>query len=61
MFPTTHRMAQALGFRDGYTNPLFICTDAALSKLMSWNLHYHRDTFFKKLAPWACYWITRKR
>jgi SAM-dependent methyltransferase len=61
MFPTTHRIGRLLGFRSGYEHLPFLILDAAVSELMSWNLHYHRDSLLKKLAPWDASYILQKR
>jgi SAM-dependent methyltransferase len=61
MFPTTPRLASLVGAHSGYESLPFIVQDAALSSLMSWNLHYHRDSAFKKLAPWTASYILEKQ
>ena len=59
-FPLTLRVARILGLTPAYNSPSMVRFDAALSELMKWNLHYHRDSLFKKLAPSARTFIFRK-
>lgn len=50
-FPLTTRLARLLGLGPAYNNAVLVRLDAWMSRMMSWNLHYHRDSFFKKIAP----------
>jgi SAM-dependent methyltransferase len=61
MFPTTQRLALLIGAHSGYESFPFVLQDAVLSALMSWNLHYHRDSIFKKFAPWAASYMLEKQ
>lgn len=50
-FPLTTRLAQWFHLGPAFDNAVLVRLDAWMSRLMRWNLHYHRDTFFKKIAP----------
>jgi SAM-dependent methyltransferase len=53
LFPLTARFARIIGLRSAYNNPLLVRFDALTSRLTQWNLHYYRNSLFKKLAPGA--------
>jgi SAM-dependent methyltransferase len=59
-FPLMGRVAKILGLTPAYNSPSMVRFDAALSQLMKWNLHYHRDSFLKKMAPGARSFIFKK-
>jgi len=44
-----------------YDSPLIVRLDAVLSQCFRWNLHYHRDKLFKKIAPGSVFYVLRKR
>jgi len=58
--PTTERFARFLGIRMPYNSRAVVAVDAVMSRLLSLNLHYHRDTLVKKLAPTAVFYLLRK-
>lgn len=58
--PTTARFARLLRLQKPYDKRPLVAADAAMSRLMSWNLHYHRDTLAKKLAPSAVFEVLQK-
>jgi hypothetical protein len=58
--PTTERFARFLGIRMPYNSRAVVAIDAVMSRLLSLNLHYHRDTLVKKLAPTAVFYLLRK-
>ncbi len=51
LFPLTTRVARWLGMEPAFNRPILVQMDALLSLLFCWNLHYHRDSPVKKLAP----------
>ncbi len=51
LMPTTERISRLLRLPKPYNRRAIVLLDWAMSDLMSWNLHYHRDTLAKKLAP----------
>jgi hypothetical protein len=58
--PTTERFARLLKLPKPYNRRVFVAADWAMSTLMSWNLHYHRDTLLKKLAPAQVFMCSHK-
>ena len=50
-FPLTTRLARWLRLEPAFNNRALVRLDAAMSRLTRWNLHYHRDSVFKKIAP----------
>ena len=50
-FPLTTRLARWLRLEPAFNNRTLVRLDAALSWLTKWNLHYHRDSPLKKIAP----------
>jgi len=59
MFPLTGRIAKLLK-RQPYNSPFLVKIDNLLSKATGLNDHYHRDTFWKKIAPSSIAYIIRK-
>ena len=47
----TTRLAAILGVRAAYSDQRLVRLDALMSRLTRWNLHYHRDSIRKKIAP----------
>ncbi len=45
----------------GLNSYLVIYTDYLFSKLFSWNIHYFRDTTFKKIAPGSIFMLIQKK
>lgn len=50
-FPLTTRLARWLRLGPAYNCRALVRLDGWMSHLLSWNLHYHRDTVWKKIAP----------
>ena len=50
-FPLIPRVGKLLGVPHAYNSRALVWLDHALSFLMQWNLHYHRDSVWKKFAP----------
>jgi hypothetical protein len=59
-FPLTSRLARLLHLEPGYNNRSLVRLDSWLSWLTKWNLHYHRDSIFKKIAPTDVAYILEK-
>jgi SAM-dependent methyltransferase len=58
--PTTGWLRRLLRLRKPYDERLLVAADAVMSALMAWNLHYHRDTLVKKLAPEYVFYVLQK-
>jgi SAM-dependent methyltransferase len=61
MFPGTTRFGKALGLGPVYNNRFLTMLDRLVSSMLSWNLHYHRDTIFKKVAPSSVFYVLEKQ
>lgn len=59
-FPLTTRLARFLHLGPAYNNRLLVRLDSVLSGLTKWNLHYHRDSIAKKIAPTDVAYILQK-
>lgn len=59
MFPPVAVLANKLGISP-FSNSGMTQLDALASKLMSWNLTYHRTKFFSKFAPSSAFYVLRK-
>ena len=59
-FPLMPRLEHAFGLKPVYNSRLFVRLDYFLSSLTSWNLHYHRDSAWKKIAPGAIFYTFEK-
>jgi 2-polyprenyl-3-methyl-5-hydroxy-6-metoxy-1,4-benzoquinol methylase len=59
-FPLTTRLARLFHLEPAYNHAGLVRLDALLSWLTKWNLHYHRDSFFKKIAPLDAAYILQK-
>jgi SAM-dependent methyltransferase len=59
-FPLTWHLAKMFGLLPAFNNPTMVRLDAVLSQLMRWNLHYYRDSFFKKIAPGVMSFVFEK-
>jgi SAM-dependent methyltransferase len=59
-FPLTERLAKMFGMPAAYNSPLMVRLDALMSRLFVWNLHYHRETIFKKVAPGSITFVLEK-
>jgi SAM-dependent methyltransferase len=61
VFPAVPRLARLLrqpGY--GYNSRALTLLDRVLSQAFAWNIHYHRDRAFKKVAPSAIQIVARK-
>jgi SAM-dependent methyltransferase len=61
MFPLTKRLGRVLGSGPVYNNKAMTFADSLLSRAFAWNLHYHRDTVFKKVAPGSVFYVLEKQ
>lgn len=59
MFPPVALLSARIGVSP-YNNKWVTRIDALASQLMSWNLTYHRTTFFTKLAPSSAFYVLQK-
>jgi 2-polyprenyl-3-methyl-5-hydroxy-6-metoxy-1,4-benzoquinol methylase len=59
-FPLTTRLARFLCLGPAYNNRLLVRLDSVLSWLTKWNLHYHRDSIARKIAPTDVAYILQK-
>ena len=59
-FPLTTRLARFLHLGPAFNNKLLVRMDSVLSDLTQWNLHYHRDSIRKKIAPGSVYLLLQK-
>lgn len=50
-FPLTSRLARLFRMETIYNSDALVLIDSFTSWLMQWNLHYHRDSPLKKIAP----------
>lgn len=60
VFPLTTRLARALRVEPAFNRRPLVRLDALFSFLFRWNLHYHRDSLLKKIAPIDIYYIFGK-
>jgi 2-polyprenyl-3-methyl-5-hydroxy-6-metoxy-1,4-benzoquinol methylase len=60
MFPGTKRLGRALRLDPIYNNRLLTALDWLASSMFAWNLHYHRDTMVKKVAPGSVFYVLEK-
>ena len=64
MFPATKRLGgilRLLRLGPVYNNRLLTVADWLVSGLFAWNLHYHRDTLLKKVAPVSVFYVLEKQ
>ncbi len=59
-FPLMPRLERAFRLRPVYNNSFFVRLDYIFSLLTKWNLHYHRDSVWKKIAPGAIFYTFEK-
>lgn len=59
-FPLTIRLGKMLRVPSAYDSVTLVRLDAFLSWLTRFNLHYHRDSIFKKVAPIHAFYIFEK-
>jgi SAM-dependent methyltransferase len=59
-FPLTTRLARFLHLEPAYNSRFLVRLDSWFSWLTKWNLHYHRDSIFKKIAPTDVAYIFEK-
>lgn len=60
MFPLIPRFERLLRLSPVYNSTLFVLLDYVLSLSTKWNLHYHRDSVWKKMAPGQAFWTFEK-
>jgi hypothetical protein len=60
MFPGTKRLGRVLRLGPVYNNRLLTALDWLVSSVLVWNLHYHRDTVAKKVAPGSVFYVLEK-
>jgi SAM-dependent methyltransferase len=61
MFPLTRRLSRILRSGAVYNSTMLTFADGLLSRAFAWNLHYHRDSLFKKVAPGAVFYVLEKQ
>jgi SAM-dependent methyltransferase len=61
MFPLAKRLGRVLASGAVYNNRALTRADALISRAFAWNLHYHRDTLFKKVAPGSVFYVLEKQ
>lgn len=61
MFPLTSRLARILREPCPFNNKKLVLLDAVLSGLFKFNLHYHRDKMWKKIAPGSIFLVAQKK
>lgn len=59
MFPPVAILARKLGI-DPYNTKAITQIDALVSKMMRWNMTYHRTSLMSKLAPSSVFYVVRK-
>jgi SAM-dependent methyltransferase len=59
-FPLVPRFERLLGLKPVYNSRFFVRLDYIFSLLTKWNLHYHRDAVWKKIAPGAIFYTFEK-
>jgi SAM-dependent methyltransferase len=60
-FPLVPRIAMLIRIRHAYNSRPLVLLDHLLSWSLRWNLHYHRNSIFKKLAPSEVFLVASKR
>ncbi len=58
-FPLTVRLGKVLGLQ-AYNSATLVQLDSLCSSLTHYNLHYHRDAAYKKIAPIHAFYIFEK-
>lgn len=61
MFPGTRRIGRVLRVGSTYNNRALTVLDWFVSSTLTWNVHYHRDTIFKKIAPSCVFYVLEKK
>jgi len=61
MFSGCSILAKKLGISRPYSRMPLVAIDWLVSEALRWNLHYRRDTKFKKIAPGSAFWILQRR
>jgi SAM-dependent methyltransferase len=59
-FPLIPRIARLTRIRHAYNSTSLVFLDDLMSRLTRWNLHYHRDSLFKKVAPAQVFVVAAK-
>lgn len=60
MFPGTKRLARVLRLRAPYNIRTLTALDWLASSMFAWNLHYHRDSFVKKVAAGSVFYVLER-
>ena len=60
-FPLVPRLAKLMRVRHAYNSRALVWLDWLMSRLMRWNISYHRDSLLKKLAPSEVFVVATKR
>jgi hypothetical protein len=53
-------IAKNLGLSNPFAKRPIVIADWVLSELLSWNLHYRRNSFRRKVAPSSAFWVLRR-
>jgi len=53
-------IARGIRAQDPFNRRAPVWLDAALSAMTSWNLHYVREPFWKKVAPGTCFYVAER-
>jgi SAM-dependent methyltransferase len=59
-FPGAQLFSRAMGLGENLNNSFVVRADYLACLLFRWNLHYHRDTSFKLLAPTSVFYVLEK-
>lgn len=60
LFSGLLRFGQVFGVLD-LNQPLVVNADHVLCRLFTWNLHYHRNSLLKKIAPTSVFYVLEKQ
>lgn len=59
-FPGAQLFSRAIGLGENLNHGFVVRADYLLCLLLKWNLHYHRDTLLKELAPTSVFYVSEK-
>jgi SAM-dependent methyltransferase len=59
-FPGVQLVSRSIGFGQNLNNGFVVWADRLLCLMLRWNLHYHRDTLFKQIAPTSVFYVLEK-
>jgi SAM-dependent methyltransferase len=60
MFSVIGMLSPLLGIAP-YNSRFMVQVDRVLCAMSRWNMRYHRETFWQKLAPWSAFLVLEKR